>query len=202
MALLGEPAGQSSPGVSVATNGDRVADIRPLGHIQTVQVEVEPSTGVDGVDGEETPPAAENESTQDPPSLSSLDPPSQAQQPPPDPEPPQPSPMNRKDVPAMGRLSPPSLPTVAEGLQEAGRKAAASGKKSKKSKPLSTKDLLPLHKDVGKSNKQLLEPATPEFKPTADWVMCVWCVCVRVKVCTYNYYIATTVEDYLHISYH
>ena len=156
-----------APSVSVATNGDRVADIRPLGHIQTVQVEVEPNASHDGEDGEETSPA-ESESAQGHASLSSPVPPST---PPPQDlgQPQTSSPISKRDVPELSRLSPP-LPTVAEGLHEAGRKAAASGKKYKKSKPLSTKDLIPLHKDVGKSNKQLLEPATPEFKPTADWV--------------------------------
>lgn len=70
----------------------------------------------------------------------------------------------------QGRGSPPSFPTVAEGLQEAGRRAASAKTKSKKSKPRSTKDLLPLHQDVGRSNKQLLEPSTPDFKPTPEWV--------------------------------
>lgn len=42
----------------------------------------------------------------------------------------------------------------------------------KKSKPVPslTKDLFPLHKEVGYSNKQLVEPSTPEFKPTPEWV--------------------------------
>ena len=161
----------SGSSVSVATNGDRVADIRPLSHIQTVQVEVEPNVedGEDGKVDEETPPAAEGE--EDEPSMPPL--PVQLSEQPPHPEP-QSTPMSKKDVPGLGRLSPPALPTVAEGLQEAGRKAAAAGKKSKKAKALSTRDLLPLHKDVGRSNKQLLEPATPEFKPTAEWVLLVY----------------------------
>ena len=43
-------------------------------------------------------------------------------------------------------------------------------KKKAKPKPVLTKDLLPLHKEVGYSNKQLIEPSTPEFKPTPEWV--------------------------------
>ena len=45
-------------------------------------------------------------------------------------------------------------------------------KSTKKGRPkgLSVNDLLPLHKDVGVSTKQLVEPATPDFKPTPEWV--------------------------------
>lgn len=103
---------------------------------------------------------------------------------------------------ALGRISPHSLPTVAEGLQEA---ASRKGKRSKKSKPLSTRDLLPLHQDVGRSNKQLLEPTTPEFQPTPDWVcrhyidfcVAIFCVCLLAN-CPWKhfeltpYFIAST----------
>lgn len=195
-------------GVSVSTNGNRVADIRPLGRIQTVQVEVEPNEtevteddgdslqsrmiGAEAGSGEESREEGmktEGESggeiigegrvtgredfveeTRG----------SQVQRSSPTPPPttqPQLMPVQQlagptgeKSALGPGRLSPHSLPTVAEGLQEAGTKRSLAGKKSKKSKALSTKDLLPLHQDVGRSNKQLLEPATPEFKPTAEWV--------------------------------
>ena len=45
-------------------------------------------------------------------------------------------------------------------------------KPTKKGRPkgLSVNDLLPLHRDVGTSTKQLVEPATPDFKPTPEWV--------------------------------
>lgn len=200
--------GEDGPGVSVATNGNRVADIRPLGRIHTVQVEVEPNVGENeevpeegespqsgdsgredtggetGRDGGETgsgretgveeglreetsqeeppsPPAPSSQSTI-PSTTGARLPPSQ------------PVPTQQLAAPPSensGRLSPSSLPTVAEGLQEAGRKASATKKsKSKKPKGLSTKDLFPLHQDVGRSNKQLLEPSTPDFKPTTEWV--------------------------------
>lgn len=162
-------------GVSVAINSDRVADIQPLHHIQTVQVEVEPDGGEE--EGEEKPPPEEAAEEPQSPSPSAQLPQAEAQSPHPTgvtsvqtPVQPLSGAKNEEGVVALDRLSPPPLPTVSEGLQEAGRKAASVGKKSKKSKPLSTKDLLSLHKDVGKSNKQLLEPSTPEFKPTAEWV--------------------------------
>lgn len=205
---------ESGRGFSVATNGNRVADIGPLGRIHTVQVEVEPDdveesevneeggvpqnggdsggeeTGEATGEGEETGSGKEagveegtreETSQEQPPSPSAVPPPPtsrsavpstpEAQSPPSAPAQQLASPASEKGAPGPGRLSPSSLPTVAEGLQEAGRKAAATKKsKSKKSKGLSTKDLLPLHKDIGRSNKQLLEPATPEFKPTAEWV--------------------------------
>lgn len=38
------------------------------------------------------------------------------------------------------------------------------------SSPLEQQKLLPLHKDVGERNRELVEPLTPDFKPTPDWV--------------------------------
>ena len=191
---------QDGRNVSVATNGNRVADIRPLGRIHTVQVEVEPSNDDAAIQGDPaqgegnaSPPAPEDdpatrEDTASPSSQIPTDPvtpPPQAQstQPPtlpPTSETQLPGPVAGARMPAalasesgaygVERLSPLSLPAVAEGLQEAGKRAASNSKKSKKVKPLSTKDLLPLHQDVGRSNKQLLEPMTPEFQPTPEWV--------------------------------
>ena len=232
---------QNGQTVSVATTGDRVADIRPLGRIQTVQVEVEPNPAEeeepeepDSAEKENASPTekapdlaeerkidGEGEGTVESPS-SRLPPPPQTPSPTSQPseealpsthqspattkaslaeEAPPPtsslasvplttgegtppaslpshaavhsqhgtSPAQQRGASAVGRISPQALPTVAEGLQEAEKKAA-SAKKPKKVKALSTKDLLPLHQDVGRSTKQLVEPATPEFKPTAEWV--------------------------------
>lgn len=186
-------------GVSVAINSDRVADLRPLQHIKMVQVEVEPeTTRQDSLDAEDAPrDEGEGEGEEHPsPGEGANEPqsPPQTPQTPQSPQTPQAEPQvsqmpvvasaqspvqpppdtkGEVGVAGLGRLSPPSLPTVSEGLQEAGsRKAAVTGKKGKKAKPLSTRDLLPLHKDVGRNNKQLLEPSTPEFKPTAEWVRC------------------------------
>ena len=170
--------------MSVAMNTDRVADIQPLHHIQTVQVEVEPEGTRDSGEEElvahrdrpqDIPPPAQGSPVSadihppEPPATADIHPPE-----PPSTHTPVPDIKNEGGVAGLGRFSPPSLPTVSEGLQEAGRKAAFAGKKQKKSKPLSTKDLLPLHKDVGRSTKQLLEPSTPEFKPTAEWVSVQW----------------------------
>lgn len=167
--------------MSVALNDDRVADIKPPGRIQTVQVEVEPDDDEVEEEREKLPSSEDgegNEENVDPSASTQTAAPTPAADAQSSPVPVAhtqaqlvPTPSNEKAVAGLGRFSPPSLPAVAEGLQEAGRKA---GKKSKKSKPLSTKDLLPLHKDVGRSNKQLLEPSTPEFRPTADWV----CICM------------------------
>lgn len=202
--FLDELGISSSSSVSVAINGDRVADIRPLGHIQTVQVEVEPnSDNEDGDQDDEKPPAIEDDTNgispssptppdQPPPATPNQHlPPTQAQSLPLSPAQPLTDikpvaglgehPSSLPAVIGQGRHSPLSLPAVAEGLQEAGRKAASTNRKSKKSKPLSTKDLLPLHQDVGQSNKQLLEPATPEFKPTAEWV------CNYTSACSYQH---------------
>lgn len=198
---------EDARGISVSTNGNRVADIRPLGRIHTVQVEVEPDVGeteiteddgdslqsrVNGGEagsGEEsreegrkaeseivsdeggvTGRVDETRRRRDSQELRSSPTPPPTTQPQPMPLQQLAGPTGEKSTLGPGRLSPHSLPTVAEGLQEAGTKKASAGKKSKKSKALSIKDLLPLHRDVGRSNKQLLEPTTPEFKPTAEWV--------------------------------
>ncbi len=69
------------------------------------------------------------------------------------------------------RASPLPSHAISEGLDEAGRRLMSSSKKkSGKPKVLSVHDLMPLHQDVGRNNKQLLEPSTPEFKPTSEWV--------------------------------
>ena len=58
-----------------------------------------------------------------------------------------------------------------------GQRSPASGKKKSKPKPLSNKDLMACHQDVARSNRELVEPSTPEFKPTSEWV------CTLVLVC-------------------
>jgi hypothetical protein len=58
-----------------------------------------------------------------------------------------------------------------------GQRSPAGGKKKSKPKPLSNKDLMACHQDVARSNRELVEPSTPEFKPTAEWV-CYVCVCI------------------------
>lgn len=55
-------------------------------------------------------------------------------------------------------------------------------KKKAKPKPVLSRDLLPLHKEVGYSNKQLAEPSTPEFKPTPEWVSCTSFNIVMVEI--------------------
>ena len=53
-----------------------------------------------------------------------------------------------------------------------GQRSPAGGGKKKSAKPkaLSNKDLLACHQDVARSNRELVEPSTPEFKPTPEWV--------------------------------
>ena len=179
-----EQGNQNSNTVSVSKDGDRVADIRPIGRIQTVQVEVEPDvTGDVSSDGENPEPTnddenGENSNKEDPlpPSQSPSSHPLSTES---SPESQQSqlssqqtasalsTPTSKQSISKQDQVSP--LPTVAEGLEEAARKVSTK-KKSGKPKPLSEKDLMPLHQDIGKSNKQLLEPSTPEFKPTAEWV--------------------------------
>ena len=50
-----------------------------------------------------------------------------------------------------------------------GQRSPARGKKKSKPKPLN-KDLMACHQDVARSNRELVEPTTPEFKPTTEWV--------------------------------
>ena len=50
-----------------------------------------------------------------------------------------------------------------------GQRSPAGGKKKSKPKPLN-KDLMACHQDVARSNRELVEPSTPEFKPTTEWV--------------------------------
>lgn len=47
-----------------------------------------------------------------------------------------------------------------------GQRSPAGGKKKSKPKPLSNKDLMACHQDVARSNRELVEPSTLEFKPT------------------------------------
>lgn len=54
-----------------------------------------------------------------------------------------------------------------------GQRSPAGGKKKSKPKPLSNKDLLACHQDVARGNRELVEPLTPEFKPTTEWVSAI-----------------------------
>ena len=67
-----------------------------------------------------------------------------------------------------------------------------AGKKKSKPKPLSNKDLMACHQDVARSNRELMEPSTPEFKPTSEWVCtvileCIHCVYRGVHYSTQGY---------------
>ena len=64
-----------------------------------------------------------------------------------------------------------------------GQRSPAGGKKKSKPKPLSNKDLMACHQDVARSNRELVEPSTPEFKPTSEWVCTVILECVH---CVYR----------------
>ena len=62
-----------------------------------------------------------------------------------------------------------------------GQRSPTGGKKKSKPKPLSNKDLMACHQDIARSNRELVEPSTPDFKPTTEWVcsVCVACMCIR-----------------------
>ncbi len=49
-------------------------------------------------------------------------------------------------------------------------KSKPGKKKTGKGKPATANDLLSLHKEVARNNQQLIEPTTPDFKPTTEWV--------------------------------
>ena len=189
----------------MSSSGDLVADIRPMGRLQTVQVEVEPDMGRHDDEPEEEEERAEEEEEraeeqeearpaveQDQPVMDnppespkeegssqvSVTPTSALPSPPP---PPTSTPVDSNLTPRAG-ASPLPHSTVAEGLDEAARRASASArKKPSKSKPLSMKDLMPLHQDVGKNTRQLAEPVTPDFKPTQEWVCGRTFICVCSK---------------------
>lgn len=192
-----------------ATSGDRVADIRPMGRLQTVEVEVEPDTGVHDDEHQEKEEvvdekAKETEEKEDITPVGDQEQPADNDNPPESPK--EESPKEAESIQVLA--TPPSTPSasssslpytspqptarsmpaprggasvltnsaVAEGLDEAARRAGASSrKKTSKSRPLSMKDLMPLHQDVGKSTGKLAEPATPDFKATPQWV--------RMRVC-------------------
>ncbi len=209
----------------MVASGDRVADIQPIGRLQTVQVEVEPETGAqeepqvqdteevkedqeevkdqeetvealkqedeeaDRVIEEEEPPAAAAKAGNPSDSPKRTEEPIQALTTPTSTVPSLssgvPSPQSRASSGHTPKLEmTPMLPNtaVAEALGEAARKAAVSSKKkASKTKPLSVKDLMPLHQDVGKSTRQLAEPATPDFKPTPEWVSLDMFVSMHIK---------------------
>ena len=61
-------------------------------------------------------------------------------------------------------------PLMSPSDDMSGQRSPGSGRKKSKPKPLSNKDLIACHQDVARSNRELVEPSTPEFKPTAEWV--------------------------------
>jgi hypothetical protein len=68
-----------------------------------------------------------------------------------------------------------------------GQRSPAGGKKKSKPKPLSNKDLMACHQDVARSNRELVEPSTPEFKPTPEWVCTrtlFSIVCINIMHCS------------------
>ena len=173
-------------GVSVSSSGSRVADLQPLGRVNTVQVEVEPEADniVDNKEDSEPeqPIASVREEMSHLTTKSTV---SDLHSPPP-PPPPASTPTRAKATPSDASAMMPDS-TVAEGLEEAARRVASTKKKrSGKSKPLSVKDLMPLHQDVGRSNRQLVEPLSPDFQPTPEWVCaCILvCHCVGMHVCS------------------
>ena len=93
------------------------------------------------------------------------------------------SPATPSQASPLTQAPPPIVPTHQEP-----EKSKPGKKKTGKGKPATAKDLLPLHKEVARNNQQLIEPTTPDFKPTTEWV-CVHvrvvsvCVCVCVCVC-------------------
>ena len=158
-------------------------DIGAPGKIRTVEVEVEPHTGGDEEEEEEEEvhplpppplPSAEEEEVkghEDPahqgedhthPQDDDEEPPP-PREPTPEPKPkPQAAPPSNQPQQQQQPLNLPPASVVATTLP--------GQKKKPKKKDLSTRDLLALHQDVGQRTKQLMEPSTPDFKPTTDWV--------------------------------
>ena len=106
-------------------------------------------------------------------------PPSHTQSPPPPPQGMEAATRPRGDSFGLDHPSPitclPPLMSPADDIS--GQRSPAGGKKKSKPKPLSNKDLMGCHQGVARSNRELMEPSTPEFKPTSEWV------CVLVLVC-------------------
>ena len=61
-------------------------------------------------------------------------------------------------------------PLMSPSDDMSGQRSPGSGRKKSKPKPLNTKNLMACHQDIARSNRELIEPTTPEFKPTTEWV--------------------------------
>ena len=155
-----------------------IPDIDPPGRVQTVEIEVEPEVNAEtpvSPDKDHTqeqqqepkPPTPPPESQPQPPSATAAD----TQSPPvsegapnlgPQPQPLHPPPFS-KEMPEQFISASSSLPKPSILIDD--RK-----KKGSKPKSLPSRRLLPLHQDVAHSTKRLVEPSTPDFKPTPEWV--------------------------------
>ena len=136
----------------------------------------------------QTPPTSATTTVTAASSVTQAPSPSLTQPPPPAPPPPAPpqgmEAAKRPDSFGLDHPSPitrlPPLMSPADDIS--GQRSPAGGKKKSKPKPLSNKDLMACHQDVARSNRELVEPSTPEFKPTTEWVGSV-CVCICACVC-------------------
>ena len=176
-----EHEGVAGVGVGLGDHGAPpnvpIPDIDPPGRVKTVEVEVEPEVN------EETPVSPNQEGANEqqqpkpptPPPESQPQPssatPADTQSPPvsegtpnfePQPQPLSPPPFS-KEMPEQFISSSSSLPMPSILVDD--RK-----KKGSKPKSLPSRRLLPLHQDVAHSTKRLVEPSTPDFKPTPEWV--------------------------------
>ncbi|XP_064406820.1 protein HID1-like [Halichondria panicea] len=140
-----EQATEAPPPQSPESGEGHVADIAPPALIQTVQVEVEPQSDTEEIEKIDREPAE--------PPLSQPPPPSHI------------SPATPSQASPLTQAPPPIVPTHQEP-----EKSKPGKKKTGKGKPATAKDLLPLHKEVARNNQQLIEPTTPDFKPTTEWV--------------------------------
>lgn len=155
-----------------------IPDIDPPGRVETVEVEVEPevndetpvSPAEDGAHEQQQQPKPPTPPPESQPQPSSATPADTQSLPvsegtpnlEPQPQPLRPPPFS-KEMPEQFISSSSSLPKPSILVDD--RK-----KKGSKPKSLPSRRLLPLHQDVAQSTKRLVEPSTPDFKPTPEWV--------------------------------
>ena len=153
----------------------QMPDIEPAGRVQMVEVEVEHhqdggDTPTSPTQHEDTPtsptsPTSPSENEQVVPRLEAT-----PQTTPPQTTPPQTMP----PATAGSQVQPRGLPVGAQSYASAYDARPMKGKGKTNKSPLS-RDLMPLNRDVARSTQSLVEPvATPDFKPTPEWVSMVW----------------------------
>ena len=165
---------EPTPAVQQSTEGGHVPmpEIEPAGRVHMVEVEVEHNR--DGLDTptsplqpDDTPTSPVSPSEQDQTILNATPP----QVTPTRTPPPQATPVAATGSPASQREG---LPAGAQTYVSAYDARPSKGKGKPLKSPL-TRNLMPLNRDVARSTQSLVEPvATPNFKPTPEWVSVGW----------------------------